>query len=201
MSAYAPVVTRVRRNLWGAGVLAGLFVGLVVFGVWAMGDMQQQKLQQRSMLETEQARRDQLADDLANVEQHIQRFKALQGQGLIGEGQRAQWLQALGEVATQLQLFGGFKATLDTAQELAPPEGVQPETSRTVFYDLGFELSPVVETEVMDLLNQYRYVAKGRFRLQHCVWQEPKEQGMHAKCKLRFFTLTTPTSPTAEATP
>ncbi|MEN9435525.1 MAG: hypothetical protein RIR09_180 [Pseudomonadota bacterium] len=189
VSAYAPVYREVRRTVVGACVLGVFFLGLVGFAAWATSAMQQQEMQQQSVLQTEQMRRDQLVDDLANVEQHIQRYKDLQAQGLIGEGQRAHWMQHLGDLAAQLQLYGGFKATLDTAQEFARPEVLETGAAKIYFYDLAFEVSPVMETDVFDLVGQYRPNAKGRFRIQQCTWQDPKEPGMLAKCKLRFFTL------------
>jgi hypothetical protein len=200
MKQYTRVLSLLRPTLRWTGIAGLLFVMALTVTLWAKKQMAEREMQQQATLQSEQSRHDQLLEDLTNVKQHIQRYKDLQGQGLIGDTSRANWLERLGEQAREQGLYAGFKATLEAPQPLAVQgAGIEGE-GKAIGFDLNFELSPVMETDVLELVDHYRATAHGRFRLQQCTWVEPKELGFLARCKLRFFALVVDQITPGEAT-
>ena len=176
-----------RRSLWLlAGVVA--FSVALVFGLRYLA----------SHLNTGVA---QLESDLLNVRANIQRYQQLREQGLVANPDRALWLEQLQESHQQLGLLGGLALQLQAPKPLASmTEPVaEAELPAPLMHDLQFEMRDTLETEVLALIHDYREQATGRFRVNACKFQDPKDSGLTAQCVLRFVSIAppTPSPPTA----
>lgn len=190
MTPWKTIVLLARRSLWMlAGVL--LFTLALVLGMrYVAGRLEVEAAQVEVAA---QAQRDLLVtreEDLRNLHANIQRFQLLRQQGLVGPPERALWLEQLqashqrlghaGSLALQMQAPKALEGAPD-----APAEGAIAAHS----HDLQFEVRDILETEVLDLLDDYRTQVKGRFRVNACTLQDPKDTGLTAQCVLRFFSI------------
>lgn len=212
MNAWKPVLYLARSSLWALALVV-LLCAVAVVGLDQLASNLKATLTQLQANTQEQ--QTQLAakqDDLHNMRDHIQRFEALRAQGLLGTPDRAQWVEQLqttyqdmglgGRVSYQLQApkpLGQDTASAEAAAA-APTDPAQP-----LAHDLKFELRDVHEADVLNLIQTYRNQVKGRFRVNLCALQDPKETGLTAQCVLRFVTMPiappTPPAPAEGTTP
>ncbi len=201
MNAYQPVLQLARKSLIWLGVLVVLCVALV----WGLGELasnlKNQLAQQQSALQEQQALLQAKQTDLSNMREHIARYQALRNQGLVGEPDRALWVEQLQNSHQKLQLPGGLAVQLQAAKFLAPkPAGIEPDPTQSepMVHDLQFEIRNAVETDVLRLVREFRAQATGRFRVNACKVLEPKDDGFIAQCVLRFVTVPVGVAPGPE---
>lgn len=130
--------------------------------------------------------------DLQNIQIHIQRYDALKLQGLVGEPDRAKWVEEMQKSLKNVGLDGTFKVELLTAKPLMEGSDASMgsgSSPQPLMHDMEFEIADVHEGEVVMLLKDYQSKVKGRFRLEKCRLHEPKAQGLVAQCTLRFITI------------
>ena len=151
--------------------------------------------QLKSTLQKNQIQLETQQDDLKNMQSHINRYEILRNQGLVGEPDRALWVEQMQESRKRLKLPEAFAVELRAAQPIgvsvdsqnAP--SAQGEAQQPQWHDLQFEIHDVHEIEVLQLVQEFRGHVKGRFRVQSCKLQEPKDTGLIAICTLRFVTI------------
>lgn len=193
MNAWKPVLLAARGS-----VLALLLV-LVVCGSAVLGmnywvgtlhntltQVQSQHQEQQTQLATKQ-------DDLHNVRDHIQRFEILRAQGLLGTPERTQWVEQLQNSYQALGLPGRIvyqlQAPVPLGADADPSAAAAPDAPQPLAHDLKLELRAVHEADVLNLIQNYREQVKGRFRVNACTLQDPKESGLTAQCVLRFISV------------
>ena len=193
MNAWKPVLKLARRSLVGLAIVAVLCVG-ILFGVNFLADQSRSGLAQMQGSTQEQQR--QLStkqDDLRDQRNNIRRFETLRAQGLVGEPGRALWVeqfeasyQKLGLVDRPIYKLLAAKPLAGLNAEAAPfePGAVEP-----LAHDLQFELRNAHETDVLNLIADYRARVVGRFRVNSCKLQDPKADGLLAQCVLRFVSV------------
>lgn len=142
--------------------------------------------------------------DLINMQTHIERYESLRQQGLVGDPDRALWVEQLEASYRDLGLPGAIAVQLQAAKPLVSSGGGAEPASDTpatgpMMHDMQFEIHDSVETDVLDLIQSFRARAKGRFRINACKLLEPKESGLTAQCALRFVTI--PLAPNAVQAP
>jgi hypothetical protein len=201
MNAYQLVLQLARKSLIWLGVLVVLCVAVV----WGLGELasnlKNQLAQQQSALQEQQALLQAKQTDLSNMREHIERYQALRNQGLVGEPDRALWVEQLQNSHQKLQLPGGLAVQLQAAKFLAPkPAGIEPDPTQPepMVHDLQFEIRNAVETDVLRLIREFRAQATGRFRVNACKVLEPKGDGFIAQCVLRFVTVPVGVAPGPE---
>jgi len=195
MNAYRPILQLARKSLIWLGVLVVLCVALV----WGLGELatslKNQLAQQQSALQEQQTLLEAKQSDLSNMREHIARYQTLRKQGLVGEPERALWVEQLQDAHQKLQLPGGLSVQLQAPKPLAAkPPGVEPDPTQSepMLHDMQFELRNAVETDVLRLIREFRTQATGRFRVNACKVQDPKADGFIAQCVLRFITVPVP---------
>ena len=192
MSDWKPIFLLARTPL----ILLAMVVLLALAGVigmhYAQDKIQTMLLQLQAGLQEQQAQLDIRKTDLKNMESHIKRYESLRAQGLVGDPDRALWVEQLQASRARLALPDAFSVELQAAKPLggaalaAVEEGAPPQPLE---HDLEFEMHGVHEQEVLALVQDFRSQARGRFRVQNCNLQEPKDTGLSARCKLRFVTI------------
>lgn len=201
MNSWKPIMLLARRSLWLlAGVVA--FSVALVFGLrYLASHLNTGVAQLQSTLQTQKELQDSRESDLLNVRANIQRYQQLREQGLVANPDRALWLEQLQESHQQLGLLGGLALQLQAPKPLASmTEPVaEAELPAPLMHDLQFEMRDTLETEVLALIHDYREQATGRFRVNACKFQDPKDSGLTAQCVLRFVSIAppTPSPPTA----
>ena len=209
MNAYKPVYLLARKTLIVLGVVLAVCVALVI-GLQQFAESAQTTLtQSRPALREQQSLLDTKQTDLSHVREHIQQYSTLRAQGLVGEPDRALWVETLQESYRRLQLGDDLKVVLSVPRPLtdnsdpgapgAPrvpsvaPDAAQPEA---LMHDLQFEMRNAVETDVLSLIQDYQTEVKGRFRVNSCNMSTPPDKGLTAKCVLRFVSIPPPASKT-----
>lgn len=187
-------------NMLGAGIFLAL---TLVFGSVYVRDVLKNSLAQDNVrLGVQQANLAAKQQDLIEIHTHIEKFRSLKTQGLVGIADREGWVEQLVTSRAQLNAGDTFSYTLkpgravtDEApsdQAAAPPAAAdQAATNATVpmMHDLEFELGGTHEAELLDLLQDYRTKVHGRFRVQFCHFGNPTSTGLTVQCTLRFFNL------------
>jgi len=209
MKDWKPVLYLARRSLLALAVVVLLCVVAVLGLNQLAGNLKTTLAQLQGNMQEQQTQLATKQNDLHNMRDHIQRFEALRAQGLLGTPDRAQWVEQLqtsyqdmgfgGRVAYQLQAPKpiGQAAAQAEAAAAAPVDSTQP-----LAHDLKFELRDVHEADVLTLIQAYRSQVKGRFRVNACVLQDPKETGLTAQCVFRFITIPlAPPTPAAGTAP
>ncbi|MCF8177847.1 MAG: hypothetical protein K9J74_05025 [Sulfuritalea sp.] len=132
--------------------------------------------------------------DLTTVKTHIQHFKELKRQGLVGPADREGWVEQLATSRENLKLTDTLSYTLKPPQAIADStspvvEAIAASPDAAAQHDLDFELRGITEPELLDLLQSYKSQVHGSFRIQACRLTSPSQDGLGAQCTLRFFNL------------
>jgi len=194
MNEWKQVFLLARRSLmvFTVAVLLGM---ASVFGLGVLADnLKGEVAQLTGAMQEQQTQLDAKQADLLNMQTHIRRYEALRSQGLVGEPDRALWVELLQESHRQLGLPGVITVQLQGARPLAAGAAVAvpaAEVSPTapLVHDLQFEIRDSLETDVLALIEDYRTKVKGRFRVNACKLQDPKDSGLTVQCVLRFISL------------
>ena len=192
MNEWKPILLLAKKSLLVLGVV--LLMSLTaVFGMRSVEDgFNTALLQLQAALQQQQTQLESKNTDLKNMENHITRYESLRAQGLVGEPDRAMWVEQMQVSRKSLKLPESFAVDLQAAKplggaETAPPEEGSPALPQ--MHDLQFELRDVHELEVLALVQDFRNHVKGRFRVQSCKLQEPNDAGLSVRCSLRFVTM------------
>ncbi len=209
MSDWKPIFVAAQRSLLALGLVAAVSAA-AVFALQMWADTLKVRVSQLEAGVQEQ--RNQLAgkqEDLRNVRSNIKRFDSLRKQGLVGDPDRASWVEELQASYGRLGLAAPLSyrlqmptlvtdtnaGTVAAAPVVVPAEGASTEPQ---FHDLQFEVRETQEEELLRLIQDYRAHVRGRFRVNTCSFTEPKDTGMTAQCVLRFVTIPGP-KPAASA--
>lgn len=196
MNAWKAIALLARRGLW---ILAGVvvFTLALVLGLRYMASNLELGVAQldvalraqQELLATREA-------DLLNLRANIERYQSLRQQGLVGQPDRALWLEQLQVSHQRLGLPGSLILQLQAPKAFAPGAAAAPALDAPgaaptgpQFHDLQFEIRESLEPELLALIDDFRAQAKGRFRVNACRLQDPKETGLTAQCVLRFFSV------------
>jgi hypothetical protein len=199
MKAYQPVFTLARKSLMllGGVVLVCL---AVVLGLRQLAEGLQTGLAQaQTTLQAQNALLETKETDLANVREHIAQYSALRDQGLVGDPDRALWVEQLQDAYRRAQLPSGLALRLQPpkllADSTAPGAVPEPGQAEPLVHDLELDMRNVVESDVLALIHDYRSQVKGRFRVNFCKMGDALEAGISAQCVLRFITVPVPPAP------
>lgn len=196
MKAWQPIFRLARKSLLVLGIVV-LLSAAVVAGLeyWAT----RVKAALTQLQASEQTQQDQLTtkqNDLLNMRDHIKRFEILRGQGMLGLPDRAQWVEQLQASYAAIGFGGRIAYQLQAPQPLvnatAQASAGDGEVIQPQFHDLKMELRQAHETDLVNLITNYRATVKGRFRLQSCALDGAKEDGLNANCVLRFVSVPLP---------
>lgn len=169
-----------------SAAVAALALGALYYG----GDLQRQATQgAAATLQGQEALVAEQENDLKNVQAHIQRYQQLREQGLLGEAQRVQWMEQLQQSFDQIGVGQEMRMELKPPQVLALAPSLQDGASQAFSHDLEFELSGVLEPEVLAGLAHMRDHVRGRFRVDACEFSNATREGLRARCTLRFVTI------------
>jgi len=180
----------------------GIFFGTVFF----KDRMVAQRLQAQQLESAQRASLEQKDIDLKNLQAETGRFSALRQQGLLGNPDRAAWVE---------QLLASYQALglsmRDLAYTMHPPQALlvsgpdaapaAPTDQGARTYDLDFTMTNTHEEDVLALLGHVRIHVKGLYRVQACHLSGPKETGLTARCTLRFFNMPESALKDAQPTP
>jgi hypothetical protein len=199
MNTYQPVLLLARKNLIALAVVVVVCVASVV-GLGQLADAMQTSLaQSQAALQAQKAQLETKQTDLANVREHIQQYSALRAQGLVGEPDRALWVETLQDSYRRAQLPAGLVVRLLAPKPLAdsgaPGAVADPSQSEPLVHDLEFEMRNVVESDVLGLIRDYQAEVKGRLRVNFCKLTDPQDGGLTAQCVLRFISIPVPPAP------
>jgi hypothetical protein len=195
MSEWKPVFKESKANL----IIVGVILISSVLAIWSSRHISSRftketvqlnnELQQKiSQLDTQQA-------DVKNMQNHIARYEILRKQGLVGEPDRALWLEQIQESRKKLKLPETFAVELKAAKPIGASgdasgsQALQADPQQALWHDLHFEIRDVHEIDVLRLVQDFRERVKGRFRVHSCRMEEAKNTGLVAICTLRFVTI------------
>lgn len=186
-------------NLLGAAIFLAL---TLVFGsIYLRDSLQSRVLQNQGTLAAQRTALETKRQDLQNVMAHIEQFRALTKQGLIGRADREGWVEQLVVSREHLGIGSAIIYNLKPAQAVGDSTAVDPNASVPTSsgvplepgapqsHDLDFELTGVHEGELIAFLDSYRDQVRGRFRVQSCRLGKPAPDGLVVACTLRFFNL------------
>lgn len=152
----------------------------------SLAQSQQVEIENQSALATKQS-------DLAKLEAEIAHFSQLRQQGLVGAADRTGWVEQLKASQQRVNIQGKMVYTLQPPKPLAAQgtaaDGDSGQSSEPQFHDLELEVANLHEGDLLALLDDYRAHVKGRFRVEACNLSGRTENGLLARCTLRFFTL------------
>ena len=183
MNSWKPILLLARRSLWLLAGVVALSVA-VVFGLrYLANHLSNGVAQLQSTLQTQKELQDSREADLRNVRANIQRYQQLREQGLVANPDRPLWLEQLQENHQKLGLVGSLTLQLQAPKPLASmAEPVaEAELPAPLMHDLQFEMRDTLETEVLALIRDYRAQVTGRFRVNACKFQDPKDGGLTAQ--------------------
>lgn len=195
MNPALSIFKRARRPLNMLAVAILLTLTLVLGSIYGRDSLRKSLAQSRGQLGALQPSLTAKQQDLRNIQAHIEQFRALRAQGLVGRADREGWVEQLVLSREQLKLPDTLSYVLKPPQALTdaatadPAASTQPSADVATTHDLDFELRAIHEQELLGFLNDYRTRVHGRFRVQSCRFSEPAETGLVAQCTLRFFSL------------
>ncbi len=203
MNAWKPVLAGARGSLLALLLVFVLCGGAVAGLNYWVGSLQNTLTQVQGLHQEQQTQLATKKEDLHNVRDHIQRFEILRAQGLLGVPERTLWVEQLQTNYQDLGLPGRIAYQLQAPVPLGggavPTDAAAANPTQALAHDLKFELREVHEVDLLNLIQNYRDQVKGRFRVNACTLQDPKETGLTAQCVLRFISV--PIAPAPPAPP
>ena len=213
VNTYKPALLLARKSLIALGVVVALCVAVVVCAAQLADSSQASLIQSRGALQNQQVLLQTQQSDLDSLRQHMEHYVQLRAKGLVGEPDRALWVEQLQDSYRRAQLPEGLVVQLLPPKPLAASTAAGLSTSSMnpvnpgssigtlgeapgsvpsgpLVHDLQFELHNVVESEVLELLNDYQATVKGRMRVNSCKLSEPQSAGLSVQCVLRFISIT-----------
>lgn len=193
MNPWKTVFQLARRSLIGLALVVILCAALL-FGISQLADRSRNALaQMQSATQEQQLQLSTKEDDLRDQRNNIRRFEALRARGVVGDPNRALWVEQYEASYQRLGLAERPVYKLQAAKPLAllNDQVAQVETSvdEALAHDLQFELRNAHEGDVLGLIADYRERVAGRFRVNACKLQDPKLDGLLAQCVLRFVSV------------
>jgi hypothetical protein len=192
VNEWKPVFVLAKKSLIVFGVVLVLVIGLVLVAQQFEKNASQMLSQTLGELQNNQNLFESKSIDLKNMEEHIKRYETLKARGLVGEPQRALWVEEFKKSQVELKipdLGVELKTSKPLTMQATFVEEGDGQTSQPLMHDLVFELRDVHEQEVLKLVDDYKNRVKGRFRLNECIFFEPKETGMSARCLIKLITI------------
>lgn len=193
MNNWQPVLQLARRNLIALVLVALLSAGLW-FGISYLASQSSVDVAQLRNALQEQSRQLRAKEvDLRDQRNNRRRFEELRAAGLVGNPDRARWVEQFEASLRAIGLTQRPIYTLQTAKPLALdanlPVPVDPAAVEVLAHDLQFELHQVHTDDVLRLIDDYRTRAAGHFRVNACNLHDPKADGLLAQCVLRFVSV------------
>ncbi len=186
-------------NMLGAAIFLAL---TLVFGsIYLRDSLKARVLQNQGTLAAQRTALETKRQDLQNVMAHIEQFRTLKKQGLIGRADREGWVEQLVISRERLGIGSALVYNLKPAQAILDSTVADPNASSTAAlavpldpgvpqsHDLDFELTGVHEGELIAFLDNYRDQVRGRFRVQSSRLGKPASVGLTVACTLRFLNL------------
>lgn len=195
MNHWRTIARLLRRSLITLALALLALLVLYVATFMVKDQMQTQSVQKQQEESALQASLLTQRADLVSLQSSTGRFNLLRQQGLLDQADRAAWAEQL--VASSQRAGvpqGALSYTMLAPKPLADDafstaDAAAPTTTGPLIYDLQFELKNSHEEELLALLHDYRAHVKGLFRVQACSLENRTEQGLLARCTLRFFNL------------
>jgi hypothetical protein len=192
MTQWRRVLTLAKRDLI-AFFLCVILGTSAVLGLKTVADNLKSGVEaQQAALQEQQSQLVIKQDDLTNVRAHIKSYELLRQKGLVGEPDRAAWVEQLQSTYAALGLQGQIAVQLQAPVPLPagdPTAATEGAPTAPLVHEMQFEMRESLETEVLGLIQKYREQVKGRFRVNSCKWFEPKDTGLTAQCVLRFVSI------------
>lgn len=198
----------------GAIALAAVAWGLVRWNGQRIAAEHLQATQQRDAVNAELAQARASQQDL---EQNLDRYRALAATGFLGEGDRLAWTEALvaqqralGLPPVQFELAPRRPLAAGAAEAAGSDAGPEADAGATApgpqAHDLHFAIEAVHEGELLALIERLRALGIGHFRVQDCLLRRSAAHAaLDTACTLRWVTYlpapATPAEPAAGATP
>ena len=205
MNGWQPIFLAARRSLVTLVLVALLCVAAVVALQMLANSLNSQVLQLGSAVQEQRSQISLKQENLRNVRSHIASFERLSAQGFLGTPDRPLWVEELlashGRLGLSTPLVYELLVPRTVVDANAAPSATPAPTppagtgEEPLVHDLMFELREVHEGDVLRLIEDFRAHVKGRFRVNACTFLEPRENGMMARCVLRFVTVPLPPVP------
>lgn len=208
MSAWKPIVSLAKRALLLLTLTIVMALVTLVGLNYYQDSVRDQVTELQQAEKTAATKLAQKEGELLALQRDIGRFTTLRQQGMVGEADRAAWTEQFLASHKASGLPDRLTYTLQAPKPIAlqagaavAPEATGASTVTAMFHDFDFSLSNVHEAELLQLIQSYQKLVKGRFRVDKCGFDTRTEAGLTATCTLRFFTLpdaaaTTPTTTT-----
>ena len=199
MTPVQTIFHQARRQLYVLAAATVIVLVVVVGSNDLRNHIQEGVEREGSELSAQKALMTQKELDLNNIQTHIDQFRSLKKQGLVGAADREGWAEQL--VASRQALgLGGVRLSYTLAPPQALGDGVAAENaaadpSAPLRHDMVIELMGIHEVELLNLLQDYKSHVNGQFRVESCHLSNPEPAGLGATCTLRFFTLPDVTKP------
>lgn len=199
MNALLPLLLPLLRSLLiKLGVLL-CALALAWGGLYAMQqsllpDWQQAQAQQK----TAQARLKEAQADQTDLDTHRRTYEMLKASGLLGGEPRAVWVEDLLRISTRLGLQAHIRFTLGSPQAVDLPQA-KTTGARVTRHTLDYTLTRVHELEVLQLTEQFMQTHQGVARLMGCSLEQPKPEGLSARCRVNFLHIEPPATPSHNA--
>lgn len=200
MTPEREIFSRSRKRLNILGWCIFLALTLVFGSIYFREPLRKNLETDKGIIGVRTATRSVKQADLADMRAFVEKYRILEGQGLVGRAERELWVEQLVALRGQLGVGEAITYILKPPRslaELAQSEAGQVPTgdadalaeTAELFHDLEFDIRGTHERELLDLLNEYAARVKGRFRLQSCQLGNASSNGLRAQCTLRFFSL------------
>lgn len=196
MNHWQTIALMLRRSLIALALALFALLG-VYLGTLMLKDQVQTQLVQKQQAES--ALQGSLATkraDLDSLQSSTGRFNQLRQQGLLGMADREGWAEQLVASSQRVGLPDNALAytmlppkALASAVNAGVPPDATPAATGPLIYDLELELKNSHEEDLLALLQDYRTHVKGLFRVEMCRMENRTEQGLQARCTLRFFNV------------
>ncbi len=190
MKKYLPLLKLAKNALVLFALTSLLSIGLIVALLHYNTAREEALAETEATVQTKQTETRTLTDNLNMLKNHQAEFDHLITIGLVGNPNRANWVEQFETLYRDLKLPLTLRYSLETPRPLSEsgstPQGSQANVLR---HELSIELSDLHEEEFLSFVHKLNTSWNAPFRVNQCDMTLNSTTKLEIKCALRLFSL------------
>ncbi len=190
MKKYLPLLKLAKNALILLALTSLLSIGLIIALLNYNTTQEEGLIETSATVQTKQTETQTLANNLNMLKNHQAEFDHLRNIGLIGNPNRANWVEQFEALYRDLKLPLTLRYSLETPRPLSE-SGSTPQASQAnvLRHELSIELSDLHEEEFLSFVDKLNTRWNAPFRINSCDMTRSSATKLEIKCALRLFSL------------
>ncbi len=190
MKKYLPLLKLAKNALVLFALTSLLSIGLIVALLNYNTTREEALAETEATVQTKQTETQTLTNNLNMLKNHQAEFDHLINIGLVGNPNRANWVEQFETLYRDLKLPLTLRYSLETPRPLSESTSTaQVSQANVLRHELSIELSDLHEEEFLSFVDKLNTSWNAPFRVNSCDMTRSSATKLEIKCALRLFSL------------